>query len=187
MSATRVEQRQLSSEAFIGLILTGLNEIFPMWHHQNFIFLIQSKVMIKKPSKIEENWRCRKAHSFQTIIWKTSIPKFDRTILKIESRLCNNFTSVYMILSEIYAVKERHGRAGSTLEMDSGHKKKTIDFYPRSLRPFLRILFVVNDSDASMQKELLVRFTRKLSAPSRRFARNNYVTQLFIFPYFFFF
>ena len=37
-------------------------------------------------------------------------------------------------------------RAGSTLEMDSGHKNKEIDFYPKSLRPFLQILYVVDDS-----------------------------------------
>ena len=31
-------------------------------------------------------------------------------------------------------------------EVDSGHKNKKIGFYPKSLRPFLRILFVVDDS-----------------------------------------
>ena len=31
-------------------------------------------------------------------------------------------------------------------EMDSGHKNKKIGFYPKSLRPFLRILCVVDDS-----------------------------------------
>ena len=33
-----------------------------------------------------------------------------------------------------------------TLKMDSGHKNKNIGFYPKSLRPFLRILCVVDDS-----------------------------------------
>ena len=38
------------------------------------------------------------------------------------------------------------GRARSTLEMDSGHKNKKFGFYPKSLRPFLRILCAVDDS-----------------------------------------
>ena len=37
------------------------------------------------------------------------------------------------------------GRAGSTLEIDSGYENKNIGFYPKSLRPFLRILCVVHD------------------------------------------
>ena len=49
------------------------------------------------------------------------------------------------------------GRAGPTLEMDSSHKNDKIGFYPKSLRPFLRILCVVDDSDIYMQKEFLVR------------------------------
>ena len=36
--------------------------------------------------------------------------------------------------------------AESTLEIDSGHKNKKIGFYPKSLRPFLQILCVVDDS-----------------------------------------
>ena len=40
----------------------------------------------------------------------------------------------------------RSGRAGSTLEMDSGHKNKKICLYRKSLRSFLRILCVVDDS-----------------------------------------
>ena len=48
--------------------------------------------------------------------------------------------------------------------MHSRHTNKTISFYPRSLRPFLRILCVVDDSRISvlihenMQNEFLVRF-----------------------------
>ena len=38
------------------------------------------------------------------------------------------------------------GRAGSTLEIDSGHENKKIGFYPKSPQPFLRILCVVDDS-----------------------------------------
>ena len=38
------------------------------------------------------------------------------------------------------------GRIGSTLEIDSGHNNKKIGYYPKSLRPFLRILCVVEDS-----------------------------------------
>ena len=38
------------------------------------------------------------------------------------------------------------GRAGSTLEIDSGYKNKNIGFHPKSLRQFLRILYVVDDS-----------------------------------------
>ena len=33
--------------------------------------------------------------------------------------------------------------AGSTLEIDSGHKNEKIIFYPKSVRSFLRILCVI--------------------------------------------
>ena len=36
--------------------------------------------------------------------------------------------------------------AGSTLQLDSGHKNKKIGSYPKCLRPFLRILCDVSDS-----------------------------------------
>ena len=51
-----------------------------------------------------------------------------------------------MILYEILAVKEHHGRVGSTLGMGTGLKNKKIGFYPKSLRAFLNILCVVDDS-----------------------------------------
>ena len=35
---------------------------------------------------------------------------------------------------------------GSTLEIDSGYKNKKIGFHPKSIGPFLRILWVVDDS-----------------------------------------
>ena len=35
--------------------------------------------------------------------------------------------------------------ARSSLETDSGYKNKNIGYYPKSLRPFLRILCVIND------------------------------------------
>ena len=38
------------------------------------------------------------------------------------------------------------GRVGSTLEIYSRYKNKNIGFYPKCLRPFLRILCVVDDS-----------------------------------------
>ena len=56
---------------------------------------------------------------------------------------------------DICAVKDRHGRFGSTLEMDLRHKNKKIGFYPKSLRKILRILFVVDDSQICMQNEFL--------------------------------
>ena len=52
-----------------------------------------------------------------------------------------------------YTVRDRScqralwsGRAGSTLEMDSGHKNKRIGIHPKSLQPFLSILCVVDNS-----------------------------------------
>ena len=36
------------------------------------------------------------------------------------------------------------------LEMDSEHKNKTIGFHPKSLRPFLRILCIVDDPHIRM-------------------------------------
>ena len=39
----------------------------------------------------------------------------------------------------------RPGQARSSLETDSGYKNKNIGSYPKSLRPFLRILCVVDD------------------------------------------
>ena len=47
------------------------------------------------------------------------------------------------------------GQAGLTLEMDSGHKNEKIGFYPKSIRLFLMILCVVDDSHIYTQKELL--------------------------------
>ena len=44
-----------------------------------------------------------------------------------------------------------------SLEMNSGYKSKNIGFYPKSLRPFLRILCVLDDSMYACKKELLVR------------------------------
>ena len=49
---------------------------------------------------------------------------------------------------------------------DSGYKNKNISFYPKSLRPFLRILCVVDDY-ASLGS------ARMPSAPSLRFASNH--------------
>ena len=53
------------------------------------------------------------------------------------------------------------GRAGSFLEMDSGHKNKKIGFRLKSLQPIVRILCV-----CACTKELLVRSARTSSAPS---------------------
>ena len=39
-------------------------------------------------------------------------------------------------------------------EMDSGHKNKKIGFYPNTLRPFLRILCVVDDSIYARRRNL---------------------------------
>ena len=40
----------------------------------------------------------------------------------------------------------RSTMAGSTLEIDSGHKNKKTAFYPKCVRTFLRILCIVDDS-----------------------------------------
>ena len=64
----------------------------------------------------------------------------DSTILWLSVRLCQNFTSVSIILFEIYAVKEHHCRAGSSLEMDSGHKNNKTSFYPGSTTIFMDFL-----------------------------------------------
>ena len=43
---------------------------------------------------------------------------------------------------------------GSTLEMDSGHKNKKIGLNPKCLRPFLKIVCVVDDMHTCMLQEL---------------------------------
>ena len=46
----------------------------------------------------------------------------------------------------IRLLEEADAEAGSTLEIDAGHRNKKIGFYPMFLRPFLRISCVVDDS-----------------------------------------
>ena len=128
--------------------------------------------MEKKIAENGRNFNDAEAHSFQTIL-----QTFGRTIVRLESRLCQNFTSIFIIPSEIQAVKERHIRVGfvrigSNLELDSAHKNTKIGFYPKSLRPFIIILCVDNYSHMYMQ-ELFVHFARMISAPSFCFAPNK--------------
>ena len=59
-----------------------------------------------------------------------------------------------------------------TLEIDSGHRNKKVGFYPKFVKALMRILCVFDDSHVYMEKELLVRSARTLSAPSVRLARN---------------
>ena len=65
------------------------------------------------------------------------------------------------------------GCVGSTLERDSEYINNKIGYYPKSLRPFLRILCVVDNSHIYVQKKLLLRSTKTPSAPSLRFDRND--------------
>ena len=81
---------------------------------------------------------CQKVHSFQAI--KYINPKFYKSV---------------MIGS------------GQLYKWIQDQKIKKIDLFPKSLRPFLRILCSVDDSHAYMQKELLVRSARM---PALRFA-----------------
>ena len=60
---------------------------------------------------------------------KKSIPNFMKIIFRLGSIFWQNFTSVSIILFEIWAIKKRHGRAGPFLEMDSWHENKKIGFY----------------------------------------------------------
>ena len=53
----------------------------------------------------------------------------------------------------------------STLEINSGHKNKKIGFYPKSLRPFLKILCVVHDSKYMHKEEVSLHSARTPSAP----------------------
>ena len=70
------------------------------------------------------------------IIENISIQYINRTISRLESRLCQNFTSVSLILFEITIVKKSYGPAETTLEIDPGHKNKKIGLYPKSLGLF---------------------------------------------------
>ena len=47
------------------------------------------------------------------------------------------------------------GQSGLTLEINSRNKNKKIYFHPKSLRSFLRIVCVVDDSHIHMQEKLL--------------------------------
>ena len=53
--------------------------------------------------------RCRKVHSQQS---NKSLNNFDGSNWRLEWRLCQNFTSLSLILSEKWAFKEHYGRAG---------------------------------------------------------------------------
>ena len=70
-------------------------------------------------------------------------------ISKLESRLCQNFTSVSKIVPR-----------------DIMRHKKGL--YPESFQPFSRILGVINDSHTYIQNEFRVRYARKHLASSLR-------------------
>ena len=79
--------------------------------------------------------------------------------------ICICFLFHICIYNDKLQSMKRHGgsgQAGSTLEMNSGHKNKNIDFYSKSLRAFFRALWAVDDPHIyiyiyiliySMQKE----------------------------------
>ena len=64
----------------------------------------------------------------------------------------------------------RSGRTGLTFEMDLAYENKNIGLYPKSVRPFLRILCVVNDY---AYRESLLGSARTHSVHSLRFVRNQ--------------
>ena len=66
-----------------------------------------------------------------TIYWSLPFPPY----------LSPNFWT----LSWVLLANAWHIRSWATLEMDSGYKNENIGFYPQYLRPFLRILRVVDD------------------------------------------
>ena len=78
-------------------ILIDLNWIFG-WNHQNYKIPCKLKVMMIKLLKIIEYAMLRKTHSFQTV--KDIDSKFYSTNLRLEWRLCQDFTSLSLILSE---------------------------------------------------------------------------------------
>ena len=63
-----------------------------------------------------------------------------------------NYITTFMLtrssetILKILNIKLRSTMARLILEIDSEHKNKKTGFYPNSLRPFLRILCVVDDS-----------------------------------------
>ena len=68
------------------------------------------------------------------------------SIYSIKCMALRSWAKLLITLSQTQAVKERHGQTGSTLEMDSGHKNNKNGPYSKSLRPFPRILYVVDTS-----------------------------------------
>ena len=69
--------------------------------------------------------------------------------MKVVSKLQSLIDLLYCLRNMMS--NERHGRIGSTLKMNSRHKDKKIVFEPKSLRPFLRIVYVVDDSHIHVQ------------------------------------
>ena len=63
-----------------------------------------------------------------------------------------NYITTFMLtrssetILKILNIKLRSTMARLILEIDSEHKNKKTGFYPNSLRPFLRILCVIDDS-----------------------------------------
>ena len=75
----------------------------------------QSKVMIKKAAE-----NCRDSYVDEKRVVSNqeniTIPKFDKTNWWLESISCQNFTTISIILSDKWAVKEHYGRAGSLFQ-----------------------------------------------------------------------
>ena len=124
------------------------------------------------------------AHSLQTIK-DIDLPNINNTIFRLEFSKFHDriFDSFCQIICQQSAWS---GWVGPVhLEMDSGHNKK-IGFNLKSLRPFIWISCVVNDSRVCMKKEFLcaslainsdVNTTLFLFQRKNNLFLNNYVLQ----------
>ena len=115
------------------------------------MFPFQSKVMIRK---LSEFLQCRKAKKFQAI--KDIVNKFDKTFSTLKSRLCQHLRP-YLGCSQRYkppkSVRAWPGQVGLSYSRNKSRtsKQENCFCYPKSLRRFLGILCLVDDSNACMQ------------------------------------
>ena len=94
----------LHSTNLLGLTLLDLNEIFAMKSSE---FEISHSIEFYKRRKTAKNWWNFYYVEKRIIskLWKISISNFNCKISRSDSRLCQNFTYLSVILSEIGAVK----------------------------------------------------------------------------------
>ena len=109
----------------------------------------------------DRGWGYRRGYHFSKIVWYEIIKENGFRTSKYMT--LRSWAKLLIILSEIYEVEEHHGWAGSTLEIDSGHKNKKIRLYPKS------VLLFFMDYKKSIK---IVRSAKMLSAISLRFDRN---------------